>query len=442
MTAPPDAPARVRFRPPEVEIDATTAWVLARAFGPIEAELAQPPDPAAAIDCARRLDLAARIGSRTPVATLQRDVGVERARTFFIASAMAAALNARLLAVARQIAELAEVAHAPIAFLKGTALLASGIVRDDARSLCDVDVLVRDTDAPALIQRLREAGFASADFPPTEYHFPPLTRGTAEMIEVHLRVLGVRAHAGSAWVGLDDLLALGHLSPLPGWPATAHTPSAAFLRVHALTHGLAQHGLAPDKYPMARMFCDLVDLATAETTEPPSPAHALASDARPTEAAAALALCESLRAGTAAGIGSPIAAGSAAANPDQQALLHHLVVGASDLRYGAALRLRALFDAPTDLSPARHWSRMITQTVFPSRGSLAAIYGPQRSTFGYGLLRVWRPFDLVLRTIRYSALALCARLWNRPSADLGSDRHLTGAQREDQPRKGANPPAR
>ncbi len=407
------APARFRFRPPHVEIDATIGWVLARSFGPTDAELGPPPDPAGAVERARQLDLAARIGARTPVEILQRELGAERARELLVASAVVGAINTRLLALAHEIAALAEAAHAPVVFLKGIALLASGTVRDNARALSDVDVLVRDGDAPALIGRLREAGFVSADFPPTEYHFPPLTRGASEMIEVHVRVLGVRATPDGPWVGLDDLLSLGHLGTLPGWPATTCAPSVEFLRAHALVHGLAQHGLTPDDYPMTRMFCDLVDLGPngGAPTGPPEHAPGLAIDARPDEVSAALALCESLRAGAAAGIDS------AGAHPEQRALLHHLVLGPGDERYRAALRLQALLSFPTDLSPARYWWRKIIETVFPSRGQLDVIYGPRRTRLGYALLRLWRPFDLALRTIRYSVLALRGRTRSRAAVE-------------------------
>jgi hypothetical protein len=399
-----------RFRPPHAEIDATIGWVLARSFGPTDAELSPPPDSAGAVARARQFDLAARIGARTPVEILQRDLGAKGARELLVASAVVGAINARLLALARQIATLAEAVHAPVAFLKGIALLASGTVRDNARALSDVDVLVRDGDAPALIESLRERGFISADSPPTEYHLPPLTRSINETIEVHVRVPAVRAAPDGPWVGLDDLLSLGQLGALPGWPATTHAPSAEFLRAHALAHGLAQHGLAPDTYPMTRMFCDLVDLGPGGGTPTPSPEHALglAIDVCPGEVSAVLALCHSLRAGAAAGI-DPVGA-----HPEQRALLHHLVLAPSDERYRAALRLRAPLNSLTELSLARHWWREITQTAFPSRGQLAVIYGPRRTSLGYALLRLWRPFDLALRTLRYSCQALQSRARGRP----------------------------
>ncbi|HJS59319.1 MAG TPA: hypothetical protein VKA01_14550 [Vicinamibacteria bacterium] len=93
--------------------------------------------------------------------------------------------------------------------------------------------------------------------------------------------------------------------------------------------------------------------------------------------------------------------GDAPSSPRATALLHHVLVAASDPSYHASLSQRALVSQITSGAPSDR-SRLLAGVLFPTRAQLDAIYGGgPRTALGYALLRLWRPLDLGLRLFQY-----------------------------------------
>jgi hypothetical protein len=74
----------LRFRPPGVEYTPEMRWALLRAFGPLERGVSLAIEPEAAIGVAKSLDLSPRIATRTPLSTLQAELGEGGARSLLI----------------------------------------------------------------------------------------------------------------------------------------------------------------------------------------------------------------------------------------------------------------------------------------------------------------------------------------------------------------------
>jgi len=397
------APDRFRFRPPHLALDRETRWCLLRAFGPAHQPVEREPlDPSRVLAVTAPLSAGARIAARIPLAVLQAELGPDAARQLLITQALTQAVTSRLLNVAREVATCLESLGARGALLKGTALVATGTADAASRSITDLDVLVTSETAQELQRILRERGFTPWDVPPTEHHAVPLSRGKSDMIELHSALLGVRLNPGDRWADLPALEAAGRIVPLVGWPASIVVPDRDVMLAHILVHGLAQHGLSPDKYPLARMLQDLVDLGFQGIGDRDLErvGAMIADDVSIRELRATRDLCAALVAGNPS---LPRVEAS-----DATLLLRHVLAGALDPPYTQALRLRSIAEFPS--SGVRGAIRMFTGAIWLTRGQIDVIYGPQRSWAGYALLRLWRPFDLVRRAIRY---ALAARALNR-----------------------------
>src|SRR5206468_11377282 len=106
---------------------------------------------------------------------------------------------------------------------------------------------------------LLRSGSVEADLPAHEHQLRPLVHASGCLVEVHTVLLGVRLTRGAS-ATLDALEAGGLLAAAPSLPQAARIPLPEVMIAHALAHGIAQHGLAPHKYPLMRMVADLVDL--------------------------------------------------------------------------------------------------------------------------------------------------------------------------------------
>ena len=396
------APDRFRFRPPAIEFDRETRWCLLRAFGPPDRPCdGTPLDPSRAVEVANALNVAARIATRIPLATLQAELGPDAARQLLIAQAMTSAMTTRVLALAREVAGCLEVLGARGALLKGTALVATGVADAGSRAISDLDVLVAPEAVPTLQAALIERGFAPWDTPAQEHHATPLSRGSSDMVEMHTALLGLRLAPRGPWASLAALASGGRLAPLEGWPAVITVPDRDTLVAHTLAHGLAQHGLTPDKYPLARMLQDLIDLDFHRFADRDLArvGAIIPSDVSAREVRAVRDLCAALAGG------EPLAARPPTGNAWQ--LLRHVIAGALDPGYVKALRLRSMLEFPA--SGVHGVIRTLKEAFILTRGQVDAIYGRQHSWVGYTLLRLWRPFDLVRRTVLYCWRAVTQR---------------------------------
>ena len=366
----------MRFRPPRSPLPAEARWALLRAFGPAGQSWNGPLDPERAVEAARALDLAPRIATRVPVSCLVPELGEEQARRLTAARGVAALSSTELLETARLLALTAAEAGIPIVLLKGSALQARGFVSIGSRWMSDVDVLVAEPAVEPLADALRTSGFEPlAGTVACEHQIAPLRRA-GHTLEIHRFLPGVVPPGETRFATADALLRHQALEPLAGWPAGTRIPAPRVLAAHALVHGIAQHGFAPQSYPLTRMLADLADLGASSVAAAAAWAvpHVSGDEAR-----AASDLVRELAAGVL---------------PEASPLLAHAVFGLSDARYAASLRFRALGSVPSLLPRPLAFARDVWQALFPGRARLAGLYGREGSDLSRAARR---PLDLAFR---------------------------------------------
>jgi hypothetical protein len=377
----------LRFRPPRLAIPPEIRWMLLRAFGPVGASFPDPVEPAAALEKARRFEVAARIAARQGRERLASELGAEAATGFGRERATAVAVGMRLMATARRVAEQAAPLGVPIAFLKFTALEGSGLLAAGSREACDVDALVPEDRAGDLWDALVAAGCSASNLPEAEHQLPALADPAGSAVEIHRLLPGVRLAGGSS-ATYEALERGGWLVPLPDFPERCFAPSAEVQAAHVLVHGLGQHGYWPASYSLLKMVADLIDLG-------PLTDRALgwvAQDIPAEEGAAVRRLCTRLLAG------DDLFAGG---DTPEETLLRHILAGRLDADYERSLRLGLFRSQPSDRPPTARLARSVLGTVFLSNAQIDAIYGPPRHRLGYLGRRLARPFDLLLRLGRY-----------------------------------------
>jgi hypothetical protein len=396
-----------RFDPPQIEVDPELAWVLARAFGPLrdgwlnESRLNQ----GRAVDLAERLDLTARIGARNPQEALTRKVGEGAAKAFVDAYRQTAAACLAVERLCRELADIGNEADIPIIFLKGAALLVSGRVQAGVRGMSDIDLLTRERDAPSFQERMIQRGWSEVVGPTGEHQLQILTHGSGLGLEVHTMILGVRI-TGSASASGDDLIDRGLTVPLPDPLEGGAVPVEEVLLAHLLVHGIAQHGLKPQSYPMMRLVADAQDLCENGTRWDellPAALSWIGSDVALEEAGAVRDLVQRLGGGK-----NPTEIAGADDRPGQ--LLRHIIAGVLDDRYCRGLRLRGLSTPVAARSASRTLVKNAFETVWLTRPQIEMLYGKPRTSLGYFGWRLWRPIDLVLRTGRYGWAWMVDRL--------------------------------
>lgn len=398
-----------RFDPPGFAVTPGIAWALARAFGPVEVAV-DPGDPDAAVEMAEQLGLAARIASRMPGERLAAEVGEEGAARLRTARARAAASGMLVLEAAREVAEVAGAAGIGVAWLKFAGLAALGLPVVGSRGVGDLDLLVAPEEAGRLVEALVAAGFRSAGGVAYEHHLAGLRSPAGTLVEIHTRLPGVRVREGrSATFG--DLVEAGLLEAsrealAPGW-----VPGREVMRGHLLVHALAQHGLAPAGYPGLRVIGDLSELGPPENGDRhhfPVEDAGSASAAREMEPVPIFLSCDLSRREIAAaeGLAAALGRGEIPESGGARRLLDHLLGGALDGRYREGLKLSFGRGEPSDLPGWRQRLAWLRRALFPSAVEIAGIYGEPRGAGHLLLLRVWRPVDLVGRTVR----AFVARL--------------------------------
>lgn len=380
----------LRFTPPRVPPSPGEAWALRRAFGPIGAAPGPPPDPALAVEAAKALDLAARIGGRWGRGKLEAELGPDAAAALVAQTRAAVALDIALRNVAADVAAASGGLGLPVAFLKGTGLSLSGAVPPGFRRACDVDALAPPDGVDSLCRALEERGCEPTGLPEHEHQASPLRHPSGVLVEVHRLVLGVRLRPGRS-ADLATLSAAGELSPAADLPSNAFVPSPRILLAHAVVHGIAQHGLTPASYPLFRMVADLVDLGAPGMEDLGTLQRWVAAEVSPEELGAALELADRL------GGGDLPAPGDGGWDEPALVLLRHLLAGGADESYRRSLRLRSILDAPTDRSRLGAAVDAAWKAVAVGEVEVDILYGPQRSRWGYRLWKAVRPFHLLGR---------------------------------------------
>jgi len=378
-----------RFQPPVHQVTAEERWCMLRAFA-TRTTPAPEVDPGLVVGVARNLGLATRIVGRLGPTALQAQLGEEGGRALMHEYAVALGQAPALARAAKAVAEAAAEIDAPLVLLKRAALVALSLVDDAQREGVDVDVLVAEYRVAALQARLISGGWRSGETWPADHQAAPLTDPNGTMVELHRFVPGLRVGAGQREARLMDLERAGGIVVLADWPGRVFAPTRDVLAAHALAHGLDQHGLAPASYPLSRMLADLADLEEVGfIPDWESVARWTGGSLSREEVLAAFELVASLR------------RGQEPSSPNATALLHHVLVAASDPSYHVSLSQRALVRQLTSGAPSDR-SRLIAGVLFPTRAQLDTIYGGPRSTLGYALLRLWRPLDLSLRLVHYA----------------------------------------
>ncbi len=390
-----------------VEIRPAVALALDLAFGPAGGNFPAPPegDPNGVFEAAHTMVLAARIAARWPREALVEGLGPETASGFALARRRTGAAELQAEAVAEHIARLGAELALPLLFLKGAALVLEGLILPGSRGLGDVDVLTQEGRQQELQDRLKAEGcYEPQDLPCGEHQLQVLGHPLGLAVEVHLCLRGVRRF-GQDSATFADLDGPDLTHPAAGLPGDARVPGGDLLLAHAVVHGLAQHGLNPKGYPMLRFVADIVDLDLAGAVE--SGAFErwmpwIERDVSRREVEALGSMCRRVVEGDGA-------AGIWAGSDDAALMLRHLVLGAVDAQYRAALRIRSLASA----LPSRGRGATLLRTVWGAtvltRGQVEALYGKPSSSWGYLGYRLYRPFDLIGRTFRYGAAAIKGR---------------------------------
>jgi len=385
-----------RFDPPQVEASAELRWLLWRAFGPAREGLTGlgDLDAEAVTDLARRFDLAARVGARTPPETLAAELGSEMAGWFRKQHAGAAARYLLAGPVCRELAEAGRLLETPLVFLKGAALQLGENVAAGSRNMGDIDVLAPEDGARRLQAALVEAGCKAYEARESEHQLQFLTHRSGLGIEVHKIIPGVRLGGrSSATAGV--LIEKGLVSPAPGLGDGCYLPSDEVLLAHLLVHGIAQHGLSPQGYPMMRMLADVQDLGANEDVWRTA-RRWIERDASREDVEAVAVLAGRLAAGE-----DPVAV--VAGDDDAGALLRHLLAGVLGEGYARSMKFRSLTDRPREIGGVRALAKTMRGALLLTNAQVEILYGPPRTELGYWGWRLWRPFDLVLRAGRYGA---------------------------------------
>ncbi len=389
-----------RFKPPPVEIRPEAEWAIARAFmpGDCRTALEATVDPEGLLEAARELGLAARIGARTDRAVLQEEAGAA-AGEFWEAARTTAIAMLQLEGACRHLAGFGQRVGVPVIFLKGMALHLAEKVPLGERGASDVDVLVPKVGLNAFVAALVEAGWKQEPTQGPEHHVPPLYHPAGVGVEVHTVFRGVRLADGSQSADAEAVLGAGLCDRLPRLPGDAWIPGEELLVAHLLVHGIAQHGGAPQTYPLFRVLTDVADLQWTTDRLERFLAGAyrwIAGDVSEQEIRAMASLAARLRSG------EPPA--SIAQGDDLEAAwLRHLVLGALDGQYRQSLRLGHLASIVPAGAAWKTRLRTVRGALLINDRQVELIYGRPASRWGYWGWKVWRPFDLVVRAARYGS---------------------------------------
>jgi hypothetical protein len=395
-----------RFDPPRVEVGAELRWLLARAFGPggARGEGRQGLDADLAIEVGNTLDLTARIGARTPHPILIEELGEVAASRILDAHRQMAARSLVVHQICREVAETGRRLSFPLVFLKGAAFHLGERVVPGARGMSDVDVLAPRDGVHSLQEELIKGGCRPRDLRDSEHQLQLLVHRTGLGVEVHRIIPGVRFD-GSNSANAQELISGGLVIPAPGLWDGCYLPVDEVLLAHLLVHGIAQHGKAPGAYPMMRMLADLQDLV-AGPDEIEIASKWIEREVSRDEVEAVVTLVRRLEAGE-----DPSAI--VESKDKMGVMLRHILAGTLDPGYAKSMKFGSLTAKPGDAARFAALPQLLWRAVFLTRGQIDILYGTPRTSLGYWGWRLWRPFDLVLRTVRYGRAWIGHRLRRR-----------------------------
>jgi len=244
------------FRPPRLALDAELEWVLQRALGPLTWQPTKPVSGQRLVNVALRLDVAARIASRQPRASIEREMGAEPAQRLREQYVATVARGALLDHATSELLERARVADVSCILLKYAALSRMGVLGVGSRVASDIDVLVPHTRARQFQAILKEKGYQDLGLPESSHQLPALRDPNGVLIELHVHVPLITLGPGQPFARVDELLAAG----LTIQSGNALVPDPAIVAAHAIAHGLMQHAHAPHVYSSLKTFADLADL--------------------------------------------------------------------------------------------------------------------------------------------------------------------------------------
>ena len=372
-------------------------WLLTRALGPPHARLGSQPitdfgEFGSVIGAARLLN---RVGTRIPRQILESDLSaslcaeVEKTTHQLVASEL---LHEE---VARDFAGLAHQQGDPVIFLKGMALRLGGHSVTGSRAASDIDVLLQPEDARAVSDTLELEGWRALDLQPQEQHLAPLVHPLGVVVEIHQMLSGIRI-AGHGFATAADCIRAGSCRQLMDWPVGSFVPGVNLLIAYLLVHALRQHGLQPDGYPALQVLGDLQDLGfSGENGERFLSASYKWVDGELSreEVLAVRDILLALEKGEKA---------STLLLEDSRAalLLRHILAGAMDEDYRQSLKLTKLLNPVSQSGLFVGVSRGLGRALWLTRGQIDVIYGPPKTEVGYLARRLWRPFDLIARTVR------------------------------------------
>lgn len=354
---------------------------------------------------ARRFSLTERIGSRTPTEVLENELGKDYADQFREATTRSAARSIAVEFVCHEIAKLGSELGVPTVILKGAALQIAGRVAPGSRDMCDVDVLAPDDGARRLHGALVEAGCTVFEVPESDHQLQHLTHRLGLGIEVHMIIPGVRVSSDLSATAFE-LIERGLARPALGLEDDCYIPGDEVMLAHLIVHGIAQHGMSPQGYPIARMLADVQDFGIDETglaTFLDGGYSWIAADVSREEVEAVVGLAQRLGTGEEPAI-------VAIAEDGAGILLRHVVAGMVDEDYAYSMKFRSLAAKPRDFGRARAAAKTLRGALLPTKAQIDILYGPPRTKLGYWGWRLWRPFDLMLRAARYGRAWLRQRI--------------------------------
>lgn len=404
-----------RFRPPAVDLMPALAVVLDLAFGPVVDDFSLPGSVSGPeiFDAARSVYLADRIAARWPDDRLAELCGTQVAADFKAEFWETAAVEFRAETVIEKIAAAAVECKMPVLFLKGAALMLGHEALQGSRDFNDVDVLAPGDRAQELWDCLKAGGFQDCGLPTHEHHLGMLDFSAGPAVEVHFCIRGVRSSAGTS-LTLDEAVEINLVRSLPHFQGQCWIPHRDLLLAHALVHGIAQHGLSPQGYPMLKVLADAVDMALPQSVEDGTYRTWFPLIERDVSLREVCALAE---------LGRRLGQGQSAAavwqeEGDEALFLRHCVLGNLDEKYTDSLRLRAM----ASVLPSRNrWGtvvHMVWHTLFPSRAVIDAYYDTPGGRWRYVVFRIRRPFVLMGRAVRYSWAAWVMRRQTRPASKI------------------------
>lgn len=390
----------IRFRPPKLRGSREIDWVLLRAFGPpqVGGGAAEGLDRQRACTIAQKLSLLARIRARTPRETLEEEVGSERLRLFDRDAALYTGMVLQHEEACRDLAELAGRMSIPVIWLKGMALQFIQATPPGSRRTGDVDLLVSKESSTRLYEALVDEGCQRSGIRAPEHHLSALQHPLGSAIEIHHEIDGVRFDDRSPATA-DQCLDRGLLIEAKMLPSGTLLPVESLLVAHLLAHALSHHGRAPESYPPFQLLADLQDLGFSDPAGRSVARDSVAwvaSEVSGEEVSAVIDLLRRLSAGE-------VSTAIMSTASDSSTMLRHWIAGSLEADYSQSLKLGRRLE----VKPGRNRLLQIAssgwQALWLSNHQVEILYGKPRTALGYLGWRLWRPIDLVGRSISSAA---------------------------------------